>query len=129
MFDPRSFIHRQGARAAVLRQRVASASLVIATTLLCQPALADLPTQTTPAGVEQGDILGMWRYYAKTGFNILILLGGVWAFWLVASSAMEKYRHYGKGKIEMSEMKEHIIVGLLVLVVAVALFTVANTIL
>lgn len=129
MFNLRPFLARQRARFAFLRERASTACLVLATWMLSQPAFADLPTQVAPEGVEQGDVIGMWRTYARTGFNVLILIVGAVAFINVAAGALEKWRQYGKGKIELTEMKEYIVGGVMVLVVVVFLLTVANTIL
>ena len=125
----RPFLARQRARVASWWQRAATASLYLATLILSQPAFADLPTQTAPQGVDAGDVIGMWRTYARIGFNVLILIVGTVGFISVASGALEKWRQYGKGKIELTEMKEYIVGGVMVLVVIVFLLTVANTIL
>lgn len=125
----RPFLARQRARVASWWQRAATASLYLATLILSQPAFADLPTQTVPQGADSGDVIGMWRMYARMGFNVLILIVGAVGFITVASGALEKWRQYGKGKIELTEMKEYIVGGVMVLVVVVFLLTVANTIL
>jgi len=117
------------ARCAAVQARSAAASLFIGALMTSAPAFAELPTTKMPDGVTDGDLLGMWHGYAKLAINVFILIIGALAFIYVANGALERWKHYGKGKLELGDIKEYIVGGILVLVVVVALLTAANRIL
>jgi integrating conjugative element membrane protein (TIGR03745 family) len=123
------------AKLAALRERSVRAAKSIATlcfgtmVMVHQSALADLPAVVAPEGVEAGDYIGLWKALLKLGVNVIVLGIGAFAFYRIAAGGMTKWREYQKGQIDLSDMKEYFIGGSIVLVVIVALLTVANSIL
>lgn len=90
--------------------------------------LVSLPT--TPSGlggttVTDGDWLATLGAYFKQGFSILGLVIAAVAFFTAAFGTISKYREYTAGRLEVGELKQYIIVAVVVMVFVVLMVTLA----
>ncbi|WP_020424728.1 DUF2976 domain-containing protein [Paracidovorax oryzae] len=110
-----------------IRQVASIACLVIATCAQ-SAAMAALPNIPKPSGggiggaaVQDGDWLALMGAYFKAGFAILGIVLGTYAFFTVMSGALKKWKEYSEGRAQLADLKEHMIVGTVLLVFIVML--------
>lgn len=107
---------------------IASIALAPVALIAASPAFSALPTIQPPAGgsigggtTQEGDILGLIGAYLKLGFTILGLILAVAAFLYVVIASMQRYRDYTKGTIQLGDLKEHVIVSVIILTLVIAM--------
>lgn len=105
-----------------IRHVATLAGLVIATGIH-SAAMAALPNIPKPSGggiggaaVQDGDWLSMMGAYFKVGFTILGLVLGALAFFAVIAGALKRWKEYSDGRVHLGELKEFLIVGIVVVV-------------
>jgi len=100
--------------------------LKISIVLTTSPALAALPTIPVPTGgglggaaVQEGDFLGMMGGYFKLGLTILGTVIAALAFIMVVAGGLARWKKYSAGQMEISELKEYLIMGVVIMVFVV----------
>lgn len=101
---------------------IASIALAPVVLLATCPAFSALPTIQPPSGgsigggtTQEGDVLGQMGAYFKLGFTILGLILAVGAFLYVVIASLQRYRDYTKGTIQLGDLKEHVIVSVVII--------------
>jgi integrating conjugative element membrane protein (TIGR03745 family) len=129
--------HLQPARQAAAagfnqwRDRLQHWALAPVVAVMCSPAFAALPTMPTPGTDMKGQTCaaGDWMCamsaYFKAGLAILglVLLG--LAFLGVVGGSLSKWKEYTAGRIQMGDLKEYFIAGMVLVVFMVLLVTYA----
>lgn len=109
------------------RLRARQALLVSALALVALPALAELPTLTTPTEgiggttVAQGDWLGALGAYFKLGITIFVMILCGWAFVQVIAGAIVRWKEYTSGRAAIGDLKEYFVMGAVLAVFMVML--------
>ncbi|KGG92155.1 MULTISPECIES: TIGR03745 family integrating conjugative element membrane protein [Comamonas] len=101
---------------------IASIALAPVVLLATCPAFSALPTIQPPAGgsigggtTQEGDILGQIGAYFKLGMTILGLVLAAIAFLFVVTASLQRYRDYTAGKIQLGDLKEFVIVSVIII--------------
>ena len=101
---------------------IASVALAPVVLLAACPAFSALPVIQPPSTgsigggtTQDGDILGQLGAYFKLGFTILGIVLAVGAFLYVVIASIQRYRDYTKGTIQLGDLKEHVIVSVIIL--------------
>lgn len=101
---------------------IASIALAPVVLLATCPAFSALPTIQPPAGgsigggtTQEGDILGQMGAYFKLGMTILGLVLAAIAFLFVVTASLQRYRDYTAGKIQLGDLKEFVIVSVIII--------------
>lgn len=101
---------------------IASIALAPLVLLATCPAFSALPTIQPPAGgsigggtTQEGDILGQIGAYFKLGMTILGLVLAAIAFLFVVTASLQRYRDYTAGKIQLGDLKEFVIVSVIII--------------
>ncbi|WP_018608211.1 TIGR03745 family integrating conjugative element membrane protein [Uliginosibacterium gangwonense] len=90
-------------------------------------ALAGMPTAPKVDGsIEDGDFIGYLKAYWKNAVAILVLCLCSYALIEVGSAALQSYHDYRKGKAELSNLIMQLVVGFVILMIMVYLFTQAT---
>ena len=90
-------------------------------------ALAGMPIAPKVDGsIEDGDFMGYLKAYWKMAVAILVLCLCSYALIEVGSAALQSYHDYRKGKAELSNLIMQLVVGFVILMVMVYLFTQAT---
>lgn len=90
-------------------------------------ALAGMPTAPkVDSSIEDGDFIGYLKAYWKMAVAILVLVLCSYALIEVGSAALQSYHDYRKGKAELSNLILQIVVGFVILMIMVYLFTQAT---
>lgn len=86
-------------------------------------AMAALPNIPAPSGggiggapVQDGDWLSMMGAYFKVGLTLLGLVLAALAFISVITGAMRRWKEYSSGQVQLGELKEFLIVGVVVVI-------------
>ncbi|WP_287919239.1 DUF2976 domain-containing protein [Comamonas sp.] len=90
--------------------------------MLCSPAMAALPSLPMPTGgglggaaVQDGDFFGIFGAYFKAGLTILGLVLAALAFIMVVVGSISRWRLYAQGKLEIADLKEYLIMSIIVM--------------
>ncbi|MPS89508.1 MAG: TIGR03745 family integrating conjugative element membrane protein [Comamonas sp.] len=101
---------------------IASIALAPVVLLATCPAFSALPTIQPPAGgsigggtTQEGDVLGQMGAYFKLGMTILGLVLAAIAFLFVVTASLQRYRDYTAGKIQLGDLKEFVIVSVIII--------------
>ena len=101
---------------------IASIALAPVVLLATCPAFSALPTLQPPAGgsigggtTQEGDVLGQMGAYFKLGMTILGLVLAAIAFLFVVTASLQRYRDYTAGKIQLGDLKEFVIVSVIII--------------
>ncbi|AIJ46983.1 MULTISPECIES: TIGR03745 family integrating conjugative element membrane protein [Comamonas] len=101
---------------------IASIALAPVVLLATCPAFSALPTIQAPAGgsigggtTQEGDVLGQMGAYFKLGMTILGLVLAAIAFLFVVTASLQRYRDYTAGKIQLGDLKEFVIVSVIII--------------
>ncbi|THT98403.1 DUF2976 domain-containing protein [Lampropedia puyangensis] len=102
----------------------------VALLLVGLPAEAALPTIAAPDGIDgascgAGDWLCAMGGYFKQGITILGLIFAALAFLIVVAGGLSKWKDYSKGRLDMSELKEYMIVAAIFAIFIVVMVTYA----
>lgn len=90
-------------------------------------ALAGMPTAPKVDGsIEDGDFIGYLKAYWKLAVAVLVLILCSYALIEVGSAALQSYHDYRKGKAELSGLVLQVVVGFVILMIMVYLFTQAT---
>ncbi|MPS94021.1 TIGR03745 family integrating conjugative element membrane protein [Comamonas sp.] len=105
-----------------IKSGIASIALAPVVLLATCPAFSALPTIQPPAGgsigggtTQEGDILGQMGAYFKLGMTILGLVLAAIAFLFVVTASLQRYRDYTAGKIQLGDLKEFVIVSVIII--------------
>ncbi len=113
------------------RSKLSNWALVPAVALMSSPAFAALPTMPTPGtdmngnAVVAGDWLGSMSAWFKAGLAIfgLIILG--FMFMKVVGGAVTKWGEYTKGRADIGDLKEYMIMAIIIVGFAILMVTYA----
>lgn len=101
---------------------IVSIALAPVVLLATCPAFSALPTIQPPAGgsigggtTQEGDVLGQMGAYFKLGMTILGLVLAAIAFLFVVTASLQRYRDYTAGKIQLGDLKEFVIVSVIII--------------
>lgn len=110
--------------AGMARDKATRAALLPVVALMASPAFAALPEIDLPSdtmsGIEAGGWLGGMSGLFKVGFTIGALILTALVMLVVIMGGVGKWRSYSLGRIEMSDLVEYMIMG--VVVVAFGVF-------
>lgn len=108
--------------AKLLHIFIVSALLLV----VCSPAIAGLPTIPTPTGgglggaaVQDGDFLGIMGAQFKAGLTIFGLVMAALAFIIVVIGSISRWKQYSQGKLEIGDLKEYLIMAVVLMVFVV----------
>ena len=113
------------------RNKLSHWALVPAVAIMSSPAFAALPTMPTPGtdmngnAVAAGDWMGSMSAWFKAGLAIfgLIILG--FLFMKVVGGAVTKWGEYTKGRADIGDMKEYMIMAVIIVGFAILMVTYA----
>ena len=124
---PQPFVNKL--RAA--RSTLSHWALVPAVALMSSPVFAALPTMPTPGtdmkgnAVAAGDWMGSMSAWFKAGLSILGLVLMAFMFFKVVGGAIGKWGEYTKGRADIGDLKEYLIMGIIIVGFAILMVTYA----
>lgn len=84
---------------------------------------AGLPKMPIPTGggiggaaVQEGDWMAMMGAYFKQGFAVLAAVLAAAAFIAIVIGALQNWKSYSEGRLAMGELKQFLIVGVVVII-------------
>lgn len=113
------------------RSMVGHWALIPGVALMSSPVLAALPTMPTPGtdmkgnAVAQGDWMGSMSAWFKAGMAILGLVLLAFMFFKVVGGAVTKWGEYTKGRADIGDLKEYMVMGVVIVGFAILLITYA----
>lgn len=106
-------------------------ALVPTVALMSSPVFAALPTMPTPGtdmkgnAVAAGDWMGSMSAWFKAGLSILGLVLLAFMFFKVVGGAVGKWGEYTKGRSDIGDLKEYLIMGIIIVGFAILMVTYA----
>lgn len=125
--SPQSLINKVRA----VRNTLSRWVLVPGVALMCSPVFAALPVMPTPGtdmkgnSVAAGDWMGSMSAWFKAGLAILGLVLLAFMFFKVVSGSVTKWGEYTKGRADIGDLKEYLIMGIIVVGFAILMVTYA----
>ena len=113
------------------RSKLSQWALVPGVAFMCSPVFAALPTMPTPGtdmngnAVAAGDWMGSMSAWFKAGLAILGLVLLAFMFFKVVGGAVTKWGEYTKGRADIGDLKEYLIMGIIVVGFAILMVTYA----
>lgn len=113
------------------RSKLSHWALVPGVVLMCSPVFAALPTMPTPGtdmkgnAVAAGDWMGSMSAWFKAGLAILGLVILAFMFFKVVGGAVTKWGEYTKGRADIADLKEYLIMGIIIVGFAILMVTYA----
>jgi integrating conjugative element membrane protein (TIGR03745 family) len=98
---------------------------------MSSPVFAALPTMPTPGtdmkgnAVAAGDWMGSMSAWFKAGLAILGLVILAFMFFKVVGGAVTKWGEYTKGRADIADLKEYLIMGIIIVGFAILMVTYA----
>ena len=114
-----------------VRSTLSHWALVPAVALMSSPAFAALPTMPTPGtdmkgnAVAAGDWMGSMSAWFKAGLAIFGLVVLAFMFFKVVGGAVTKWGEYTKGRVDIADLKEYLIMGIVIVGFAILMITYA----
>lgn len=113
----KSFFRNGGAMSAV------SGAFLWACSAAFTGVQAALPKMPVPTGggiggasVQEGDWMGMLGAYFKQGFSTIGMVLAAAAFIAIVIGALQNWKSYSEGRLTLGELKQFLIVGVVVIV-------------
>jgi integrating conjugative element membrane protein (TIGR03745 family) len=113
------------------RSKLSHWALVPGVVLMSSPVFAALPTMPTPGtdmkgnAVAAGDWMGSMSAWFKAGLAILGLVILAFMFFKVVGGAVTKWGEYTKGRADIADLKEYLIMGIIIVGFAILMVTYA----
>jgi integrating conjugative element membrane protein (TIGR03745 family) len=113
------------------RSKLSHWALVPGVVLMSSPVFAALPTMPTPGSdmkgnaVAAGDWMGSMSAWFKAGLAILGLVILAFMFFKVVGGAVTKWGEYTKGRAAIADLKEYLIMGIIIVGFAILMVTYA----
>jgi integrating conjugative element membrane protein (TIGR03745 family) len=113
------------------RSKLSHWALVPGVVLMSSPVFAALPTMPTPGSdmkgnaVAAGDWMGSMSAWFKAGLAILGLVILAFMFFKVVGGAVTKWGEYTKGRADIADLKEYLIMGIIIVGFAILMVTYA----